>query len=149
MLTQIALGTVLMCLSIVVSAYAAWGLELFIAQNASWLVPNRRRTRFVLMMGGVSLYVLAVVTIGVWMWATTFWMVGALPSFEECLYFAMVCFTTLGLGDLVLPVEWRILSGMTAANGFLTFGIVTALMIEVLRHVRFAHTPQNRPKAPD
>ncbi len=145
MLLQLTLGTVLICITIVISSYAAWGLELLIARNARILVPNRRRPHFVLAMAGVSLLAQAIVTIGVWMWALTFWLVGALPDFEHSLYFALVCYSTLGLGDVVLAEEWRILSGMTAANGFLSFGIVTALMIETLRHVRFAHGSPRQP----
>ena len=145
MLLQLSLGTVMICVTIVISAYAAWGLELFISRYARLLVPNRRKPHFVLAMAGVSLLAQAIVTIGVWLWALTFWWVGALPDFEHSLYFALVCYSTLGLGDIVLPEQWRILSGMTAANGFLSFGIVTALMIETLRHVRFAHGSPNRP----
>lgn len=144
MLLQIGLGTALICVTVVVAAYAAWGLELFIARNAQLLVPNRKRPHFVLALVGVTLVAQAIVTIGVWVWAVTFWWVGALPDFEHSLYFAMVCYTTLGLGDIVLPEQWRILSGMAAANGFLSFGLVTALLIEVLRHVRFAHLPTGR-----
>lgn len=139
MLVQIAIGSALLCVSIVISAYAAWGLELFIAARTAWLVPNRRRPRFVLMLIGVSFYVLAVLTAGVWMWGAVLWKIGAFPTFEESLYFAMVCFTTLGLGDVILPQEWRLLSGLVAANGLLNFGMMTALLIEALRHVRFAH----------
>lgn len=144
MLSQIALGTLIICMTVVVSAYAAWGLELFVARNVRLLVPNRRRPHFVLVMVMVTLVAQAIVTVGVWLWALTFWAVGALPDFEHALYFALVCYTTLGLGDIVLPEQWRILSGMTAANGFLSFGLVTALLIEVLRHVRFAHLPPGR-----
>ncbi len=48
----------------------------------------------------------------------------------------MVSFTTLGFGDIILPVEWRILGGMTALNGLLNIGVFAALMVEVLRRVR-------------
>ena len=30
--------------------------------------------------------------------------------------------------DVILPLDWRILAGMEAANGFLTFGLLTALL---------------------
>ena len=48
----------------------------------------------------------------------------------------LVSFTTLGFGDIILPSEWRILSGMTAANGFLVIGMMSAVVLETLRVVR-------------
>jgi len=59
-------------------------------------------------------------------------MLGCFSSLEESLYFSMVSFTALGFGDLTLPQEWRILSGMIAANGLVLFGLNTAFLIEVL-----------------
>ena len=52
------------------------------------------------------------------------------------MYFSLVSFTTLGFGDVLFPPEWRLLSGMAAANGLLNFGLLTALLVEALRHVR-------------
>ena len=55
---------------------------------------------------------------------------------ETATYFSIVAFTTLGFGDIILPVDWRILGGMTAANGLMNMGLYTALLVEVLRRVR-------------
>jgi hypothetical protein len=38
----------------------------------------------------------------------------------------------------VPPPEWRILSVMAAVNGFLSFGLLAALLVEALRLVRLA-----------
>jgi hypothetical protein len=58
---------------------------------------------------------------------------------EEALYFAMVAYTTLGLGDVVPPERWRILGAMAAANGFLNIGLLTTLLIEGLGQVRVGY----------
>ena len=68
---------------------------------------------------------LAVVTCGVWIWALSLLEFGAFPNLESAVYFALVAFTTLGLGDMVAPQEWRILSAMAAVNGFLSFGLLS------------------------
>lgn len=44
-------------------------------------------------------------------------------------------FSTLGLGDVVPHPEWRIFAVMAAVNGFLSFGLLTALLVEALRQV--------------
>jgi hypothetical protein len=79
------------------------------------------------------LYILFIQTIIVWLWAVIFVLVGALPAFEPALYFSLVSFTTVGYGDVVLDPQWRLLSGLTAANGFLSFGWSTAYMVELVR----------------
>ena len=56
----------------------------------------------------------------------------------------MVAYTTLGLGDVVPAPEWRRLAGMEAANGFLNFGLLTALLIETLRQVRINQVEHKR-----
>lgn len=72
----------------------------------------------------------------VWLWAVAFHLLGIFAGFEEAMYFTLVSFTTLGYGDVLMPREWRILGGLAAANGLLSFGLMTALMVESLRHVR-------------
>ena len=84
---------------------------------------------------------------GVWVWAAAFLELGAFSTLEESVYFALVVFTTLGLGDVILPMEWRLLAGMAAANGFLNFGLLTALLIEALRQVRLAQVEKRRSRA--
>jgi hypothetical protein len=63
-------------------------------------------------------------------------LAGAFPTLEQSVYFSIVAYTTLGLGDVVLPQAWRILSGMEAANGFINFGLLCALFIEALHQIR-------------
>ncbi|MFN3144581.1 MAG: ion channel [Paracoccaceae bacterium] len=55
---------------------------------------------------------------------------------EASVYFSIVAFTTLGFGDILLPQDWRLLAGLTAVNGLLMFGFLTAMLVEVLRRVR-------------
>ena len=58
---------------------------------------------------------------------------GAVAGLEPALYFALVAFTTVGFGDMTLTVDWRLLSALIAANGFLLFGWSTAYMVELVR----------------
>ncbi len=87
----------------------------------------------VLVLSAATLWLLAALSIAIWIWAGFFQILGCFNSLEESLYFSMVSFTTLGFGDVTLPQEWRILSGMIAANGLVLFGLNTAFLIEVLR----------------
>jgi voltage-gated potassium channel Kch len=61
-------------------------------------------------------------------WATLFMIIGEFDQFAKALYFSSVTFATLGYGDVVLSEQWRLLSGIEAANGILMFGVSTAVM---------------------
>jgi Ion channel len=136
MLIQIALGTGLLLMSVLLAAGSAWVMEVAFLRGNNWLMREPHRPKLVMVVAVVSLWVLGVVTAGIWVWAAAFYALGVFGSLEESVYFAMVTFTTLGFGDLLLPVQWRLLAGMAAANGLLNFGLLTALLVEALRHVR-------------
>ena len=144
MLVQIAIGTVILLVNILLAALAALALEVAFRRAHSWLVSPPHGPKLLLMLVCVGVWVLAVVTICVWTWAFTFWALAAFPTIEASVYFTLAAFTTLGLGDVVAPQEWRILSVMAAVNGFLSFGLLTALMVEALRQVRLSQLDLHR-----
>lgn len=138
MLGQIALGTGLLLVNVMVMAMAALLLEAAFRKVHPWLIAPPQRPKLLLMLVGVGIWVLAVITAGVWIWAFALLGLGAFATLEEAVYFTLVAFSTLGLGDVVPPREWRILAAMAAVNGFLSFGLLTALLVEALRQVRLA-----------
>lgn len=144
MLLQIAVGTGLLLLNVLVMAIAALVLETAFRTAHPWLIAPPQRPKLLLMLVGVGLWVLAVLTVGVWIWAVALRGVGAFATMEEAVYFSLVAFSTLGLGDVLPPPEWRILSAMAAVNGFLSFGLLTALLVEALRQVRLAQLETRR-----
>lgn len=146
MILQLLIGTGLILVNIMVAAGGVLGMEIALLRWHGWMLREPHRLRLLVALVAVMLLVLAILTAGVWVWATAFFLAGAFGRFEEAMYFSLVAFTTLGLGDVVPPRAWRILGGMAAANGFLTFGLLTALMVEALRHVRLS---QHRSRSPD
>lgn len=144
MLIQIAIGTALLLFNITAAAVAAMVLEGVLSRVHRWLLREPHQPKLVILLVGVSLWVLGVLTVGVWVWAAAYWQLGVFSSLEEAVYFSLVCYTTLGFGDLLLVQDWRLLAGMEAANGFLNFGLLTALLIEGLRVVRLGQIEHRR-----
>jgi polyferredoxin len=136
---QLLIGSLLTVAGIAVSGLGLWAAEVAFTRWRRWLrsPPHHLRTLWVVLGG--SLLVLATITAGVWLWAGAFLLLGVFPTVEEALYFAMVAYTTLGLGDVVPPERWRILGAMAAANGFLNIGLLTTLLIEGLGQVRVGY----------
>lgn len=147
MLLQIAVGTGLLVVNVCISAIAAMLLEDIFRLAHPWLMREPHRPRLVLLLTGVSLWVLGVVTLGVWIWAGAYYALGAFATLEEAVHFSLAAYTTLGLGDIVPAKAWRVLSGMEAANGLLNFGLLTALLIDALRQVRQGQADLKRKRA--
>ena len=74
----------------------------------------------------------------VMLWAVTYLVVApgdTLDTWEKSVYFSAVTFTTLGYGDITLPVgDWRVLSGIEALNGILLVGWSTAFLFTIVQH---------------
>ena len=69
------------------------------------------------------------------------WMVDALPTLDDAVYFSLVTFTTLGYGDITLDEKWRVLAAFEAANGIIMFGWTTAIIVAFAHRVFFDQGP--------
>ncbi len=136
MFIQIAIGSLLLLMSILIAGASFWIMEWAFVHERKWLTRPPHRPKLILVMIVAALWILAQVTAGVWMWAFAMMALGIFETLELSVYFALVAFTTLGFGDILLPQEWRLLGGMAAANGLLNFGLVTAILVEALRQIR-------------
>jgi len=136
MLIQIALGSVLILVTVVIAAIGIWVTESLITVANPWLVRRPHPPRLAAVLIAAVLTVLGVLTASVWLWALAFVALGVFDALEPAAYFSLVAFTTLGFGDILLPIQWRILGGMAAANGLLNIGLYSALLVEALRRVR-------------
>ena len=139
MLLQMLVGSLVISLTIVI--------EVTFIFAAIYLLSHHHITKFlgseflalVLTLTFVALWLLGAFSLSTWLWAFTFISLDCFSSFEEALYFSMVAFTSLGFGDVILPSEWRLLSGPIVANGLILFGLNTAFLIETLRRILEAH----------
>jgi hypothetical protein len=136
MVVQLALGTALVLISVVVSALAFWVLEVLLIRARPWIARPPHRAKLMLMLCVAVLWSFSTVVVGVWIWALAFRALDVFPTLEGAVYFSIVAYTTLGFGDILLPQDWRLLGGMASANGLLNFGLLTAMLVEVLRYVR-------------
>ncbi|TMV68930.1 two pore domain potassium channel family protein, partial [Thioclava sp. BHET1] len=112
MLIEITLGSVLMLATIVIAGGSFWAMERLYRRNAAWFLREPHLPRLMLALCIAAVWSLWLVTAGVWIWALTFYALHVFATLEACVYFALVAFTTLGFGDLLLPQEWRLLGGM-------------------------------------
>lgn len=136
MLLHLLIGSSIISLTIVLhvafTAAAEWGLK----REHIWPGRLAGPLRFVTLLVGMTLWLLAAISLSVWLWAFCLIWLDIFQDIETSVYFSLVAFTTLGFGDIILGKEWRILSGLMAANGLLIFGLTTAVLVDFLSRFR-------------
>lgn len=136
MLDQITLGSAITLVSLVIGAVMWSALTELIESMDRWIGQPPHSYKSFIVIFIVVIVTMLMMSIGVALWAGVFYWSGVFSTFEEAMYYSLVAYTTLGLGDVVVPVDQRLLGGMTGANGFLMFGLMTAMLTDTLRHVR-------------
>lgn len=66
------------------------------------------------------------------LWALLYCLCGEFVEFEAAFYHSAVNYSSLGYGDIVMSIRWRLLGPMEAMNGLVIFGISTALMFALM-----------------
>jgi hypothetical protein len=79
-------------------------------------------------------------------WAGFYRLWVGLQDFESALYFSIVTYTTIGFGDITLPVGWRLLGGIEGITGVLSFGLSTGVIFAVASRLLTMRIEQNRPQ---
>ena len=85
----------------------------------------------VVLLGAAIIVILISHSIQVWLWAISFIAFGAFSDPATSLYFALVTYTTLGYGDIVMAENIRLYGALAAVTGLLGFGLSTAFLVAV------------------
>jgi len=109
---------------------AIHGFGMVATMQTSGLVKQRFGRSF---LGGIAVLIAAswliivVHLLEVGVWSRFFLWKGAMPNASLSFYFALMDYTTLG-SNYNLPLHWRLLEGMIAIAGLLTFAWSTGVL---------------------
>jgi Ion channel len=95
----------------------------------------RVRSRFsadIILVIGVTTAVVLLHLVEIAFWAAFYTWKGCLPDFRTAFYFSSVTYTTVGYGDVVLPVGFRGFSSAEALSGILLTGLSSGFLFTVL-----------------
>jgi hypothetical protein len=90
-----------------------------------------------------SLIAIHVLAIGIW--AAFYWWQGCMPDAESALYFSGVTYTTIGYGDVLLPIGWRFLGPVEGLAGILMCGLSTGFFFAMLTRMRAPNAQRLQP----
>jgi hypothetical protein len=130
MLSKILAAFVLMALCVVIHAVG-------LTAALRWVVrrSGRRRLsfpRWAWRFIRLAAWMISIHMVEIAVWAWFFHWKQAMPDLQSALYFSAATYTTVGYGDLVLPIEWRLLGGIEALTGILMAGWSTGFFFAVV-----------------
>lgn len=103
-----------------------------LARIAQWVRNRSRMVRTTISVGSAFVMIVSSHTIQVWLWAAVLLYLDAFDFLYDALYFSLVTYTTVGYGDVVLPVEFRVFGAFGGVTGILCFGISTAFLVSLI-----------------
>src|SRR5271169_3152337 len=121
---------------VVIMVLHGYGLDRIIwryKQNAERL-RNRRRAPgvAVLAFAFTILQMLGLHVVEVWCWGLLLWAGGLVHDLHVAVYFGANAYTTLGMGNMVLPHTWHELSPMIAISGLFAFARTTSELFNIV-----------------
>jgi len=126
----------LMALCVVVHAFAVTGALQWMGRKPR--VGRFRHWTWLFIRLAAWMIFFHLVEITAWAWLYT-WQ-GAMPDLKTAIYFSATTYTTTGYGDLVLPVEWRLVGSMEALTGILMCGWSTGFFFAAVSRILDAET---------
>lgn len=145
LLGKLLLGAVIIFFTVIIHALVCDVVLHFIDNHARNLQRNFQKHWQIMSLIVSVFLIVSALMLDIWIWTLLFYYLEPtlFPTIESALYFASVTFTTVGYGDVVLPPEWRILSGTAAINGMLLFGWSCAFIFEIMTKL-YDHGRDNR-----
>lgn len=138
MLVNLALGTVLISLTVVIHTAGLSLLAYWLTSAVKWFRLHRHYFGKTVAMTTTVLGLFALHTVEVWLWAGAFVLVGAVEGFEDALYLSTVTFSTVGYGDVKADPAWRLFAALESVDGFILIGWSIAFLISAsTRHGPF------------
>ena len=126
---NLLLATLMVAITVVVHFLGLTGLISFAKRRIAVRPLRATVVRQGVMILAVVFGLFALHTIEIWLYAALYMVLGEFPTLEEALYFSTSTFTTVGFGEITLDENWRVLSAIESANGFLLIGWSTAYLV--------------------
>jgi hypothetical protein len=134
-LEEVGWGVLLIAVTMAIHAVAMPATLLASGRLSAGLSGRQRFRNGVLVLLAASWMIVVTHLLEVAVWATFFYLRDAFAEVSNAYYFALMQYTTVG-SDLTLPDRWRILGGMIAMAGLLTFAWSTTVLLTLAQRVQ-------------
>ena len=129
LLENLLLGSLMISATVIIHTSGLIFLTRWMSLVVRWFRLHRHNFGKTVAMVTTVLGIFFLHTIEVWAWAVTYVFIGVVRDLETAVYFSTVTFSTLGYGDVVPEVSWRVFAGLESVNGFILIGWSTAYLV--------------------
>jgi len=98
-------------------------------------LPPTRFWPITLLLIKVTWSLLLIHSVEIVVWSLFYFWSNCFPTAEASFYFSGVTYATIGYGDLVLPLRWRMLAPVEGLTGILMCGLSTGVFFVVVTRV--------------
>ena len=130
---MIGLPIMLLCLALQ-AAFTFWSVRFYMGQSDR-TPPGRGLFSQVRPLLIVMIAMMLGNFVQIVIWGTLFIFLGEFSELYEAVYHSAVNFTSLGYGDVVMSVRWKLMGLLEAANGVLMFGMTSAALMAILQQL--------------
>src|SRR5215831_13268417 len=96
--------------------------------------PRRFTVRFLaLLMGPTALLVTCLHGVEGAVWASAYYVLGALPDRKSAMLYSLNAMTSYGHESSGLPSSWQLMGALEALNGWILFGLSTAFLFRIIQ----------------
>jgi len=103
------------------------------------IVQAARFSQWVWMFIRLAWLIVLLHLVEITLWAFLYLWREAMPDLQSAVYFSAVTYTTTGYGDLVLPMEWRLVGAVEALTGILMCGWSAGFFFAVVSQIVHEH----------
>jgi hypothetical protein len=136
MIENLALSVVMVTATVTVHFFGLLILIYLLRRHGTGMRVQHSVARQGFLIVVVMLGIFVIHTVEIWLYALVFLTLGALPDFEQALYFSTSTFSSVGYGDLVLAPNWRVFGAIEAPNGLILIAWSTAFLISLMNRLR-------------
>ena len=129
MFANLALGSLLIATTVLIHTIGLIVLTRSMLSIIDWFRLHRHAFGKIIAMIATVLCLFFIHTIEVWTWALAYLELDVVETLTDALYFSTVTFSTVGYGDVLPPLDWRLFCSLEGVNGFLLIGWSTAYLV--------------------
>lgn len=132
-MTKLVIAGLLLALCVVLHAAGIVGLSRWLGHRNSTL--HHRYINDLWAVIRITWVLIGLHLVAILIWAIAYVELECLPDLSTAFYFSSITYTTVGYGDVVLPLQWRTISGAEALTGIFLAGLSTAFFFAFLNQV--------------
>ena len=129
MLQNIAIGSALVAITVLIHTAGLILIAAITPPVVKWFGFHNHTIGRTLVMTGTVLGLLGIMTVEVWVWGLSFWLLGVTKEFADGLFLSTAMYSTVGYGDLPMNPAWNLLTAFEGIYGFLMIGWTTAYLV--------------------